>query len=401
MLNKKVKMGRRFIKSGYFSKINLGIFILTFVTIGLYLFYNSNASGVPMVVGLNGAGWGLAGDQDIKSIVNYHRLDATTDSEAASLGYNIGLLADLDYSGPYNSGGVSAIDASSWVASTLRDYESECGTGPTAATLCPSVEILNEPGGYWFWGPNAGSQTNANAYDVLLQDAYSAFHNQYGNSGPKILGSYDGSGNLTWGQELYAGNPNIGNYVDGWTMHPYGSCDATLNTGHRDRVIQAHANTGKPIYITEVGWSTDVGASCSQVSQQQQADNIFNFINWARSTGYVVAVYIFGYADYGSSSPTDDWGVAGWPNPESTHKPSWDALRCAALNLSENCTSTPKMGDINSDNSVNITDLSLMLSSYGANQSVCATNSSYICDLNNDNSVNIVDLSILLSHYGG
>jgi hypothetical protein len=62
----------------------------------------------------------------------------------------------------------------------------------------------------------------------------------------------------------------------------------------------------------------------------------------------------------------------------------------------------PKQGDINGDNSVNITDLSLLLSSYGQNTTQCITNNAYKCDLSSpaDGIVNIFDLSILLSKYG-
>jgi hypothetical protein len=62
----------------------------------------------------------------------------------------------------------------------------------------------------------------------------------------------------------------------------------------------------------------------------------------------------------------------------------------------------PKPGDINGDNAVNITDLSLLLSSYGQNTTQCITNNAYKCDLSSpsDNIVNIFDLSILLSGYG-
>jgi hypothetical protein len=62
----------------------------------------------------------------------------------------------------------------------------------------------------------------------------------------------------------------------------------------------------------------------------------------------------------------------------------------------------PKAGDINGDNAVNITDLSLLLSSYNQNTTQCITNSSYKCDLSSpgDGVVNIFDLSILLSGYG-
>jgi hypothetical protein len=48
--------------------------------------------------------------------------------------------------------------------------------------------------------------------------------------------------------------------------------------------------------------------------------------------------------------------------------------------------------DLNGDNTVNITDLSILLSDYGT------TNSN--ADINSDGAVNILDLSALLSHYG-
>src|SRR5581483_4208808 len=57
-------------------------------------------------------------------------------------------------------------------------------------------------------------------------------------------------------------------------------------------------------------------------------------------------------------------------------------------------------GDINGDGIVNITDLSLLLSTYNKNQSTCATNTSYTCDINGDGTVNVFDLSTLLSNYG-
>jgi hypothetical protein len=53
---------------------------------------------------------------------------------------------------------------------------------------------------------------------------------------------------------------------------------------------------------------------------------------------------------------------------------------------------TPKPGDLNSDGVVNITDLSILLSSWNTTNSTA--------DINKDGTVNILDLSILLSNYG-
>jgi glucose/arabinose dehydrogenase len=62
-----------------------------------------------------------------------------------------------------------------------------------------------------------------------------------------------------------------------------------------------------------------------------------------------------------------------------------------------NIQNTAKIADLNSDNLINIFDLSILLSNYGKSQSQ-STNAK--TDLNNDGNINIFDLSILLSNYG-
>lgn len=49
-------------------------------------------------------------------------------------------------------------------------------------------------------------------------------------------------------------------------------------------------------------------------------------------------------------------------------------------------------GDLNGDNTVNVQDLSILLSNYNTTNSAA--------DINSDGTVNVLDLSILLSHYG-
>jgi hypothetical protein len=69
-------------------------------------------------------------------------------------------------------------------------------------------------------------------------------------------------------------------------------------------------------------------------------------------------------------------------------------------------SSGPKPADINTDGSVNITDLSLLLSSYSQTTTNCITNNTYVCDIKNDTPpstvghIDIFDLSLLLSGYG-
>ncbi len=58
---------------------------------------------------------------------------------------------------------------------------------------------------------------------------------------------------------------------------------------------------------------------------------------------------------------------------------------------------TTKIGDLNGDNSVNIFDLSILLTNFGKTP---AQSTNPAADLNANNFIDIYDLSILLSHYG-
>jgi hypothetical protein len=59
-----------------------------------------------------------------------------------------------------------------------------------------------------------------------------------------------------------------------------------------------------------------------------------------------------------------------------------------------------KSGDINLDNAVDLTDLSLLISSYSSGSDTCVTNASLTCGLISPAGVDIFDLSVLLSNYG-
>jgi hypothetical protein len=93
---------------------------------------------------------------------------------------------------------------------------------------------------------------------------------------------------------------------------------------------------------------------------------------------------------------------AAMPATFSTSPTTYTAHWSLYASLVTGGSTGPKTGDINGDNSVNITDLSLLLSSYNQNVAQCVTNTQYKCDLSTpaDNVVNIFDLSILLSKYG-
>ena len=96
-------------------------------------------------------------------------------------------------------------------------------------------------------------------------------------------------------------------------------------------VAAAHLATGLPVYVTEVGWPTAVGQLATndslQWSEADQATNIYEFIQWARDTGYIKAVIIFEYRDSGANM------AYGITRADGTHKKSFEDLRRAASGL--------------------------------------------------------------------
>jgi hypothetical protein len=355
---------------------------------------STGGGGSSMIVGVGAGGWGPSVDDDVASNVKFVRLDEANCSDAISISYPVssadytecptggdinelvhdGAKADIDFSGPYTivtygsttNEGISSLNATTWANNALSWYKAEC----TPAN-CPTLEVLNEPGGTWFWGNDALSQTNADAYANLVKVTYTTFHTAYGSSAPFILATFDGSwgstpagvpNNEAFGHEWW--NASMSNYVNGIVVHTYGGNDASSTTaidqsaaGDRQDAEDAHSYTGKPIYITEVGWPTDnLGATVTaqnddgdslqwpeadsagnQYPGLDQCDNVYNFLNWARGTGYVNAVTIFGDIDYGTN---DFYGMERYNNPagpDLSKKPSWYALGAAARNLPNPC----------------------------------------------------------------
>jgi hypothetical protein len=281
-----------------------------------------------MWVGVDAGKWASAIAPEIKGAVNYVRLDTPSASRANAFADG-GLSVVADIVGPYTSGGVSSIDAAAWAANAVSLYR--------GAPRIVAIEVLNEPAGSWFWGSSANSSANAAAYARLLKTVHDAFVANFGSNRPRLLASYDGgyAGSTAWGKLVWAADPNVGAYVDGITMHPYGgtSTRSASALGARSAVAAAHQATGEPVYVTEVGWPTAVGQANTgdsmQWSEADQATNIYNFVTWARGTGYVKATMIFNFRDYG----TNAW--YGLTRADGSRKKSYEDLRRAGLGMAQ------------------------------------------------------------------
>ena len=280
-----------------------------------------------MAVGVSAGGWGPSAWPDVAGAAKYVRMSShdATDAEvggAAAAGVSV---ASWLFG---QSGSIGSMNASTYAAEIVSVFKhyGRGGTfwaGKKRDLGSRAVEVLNEPGNPGFWR----DPTNYAAYVTLLRTVHEALAANFPESiRPRVLASWDGGEGPS--SAFGPGWKALGGlaYVDGVTVHPYGGKSGGDGgaLGGREDVEQAHAATGLPVYVTEVGWPTAVGQPSTGDSQQwteaQQAENITNFVRWARSTEYVATVLVFNFVDYGSNT----W--YGIERSDRSHKPSYAAL---------------------------------------------------------------------------
>jgi len=270
-----------------------------------------------IAVGINAGYWGACEPADLRTAVEYVRLDTPSDISPWT---NAGMKVIADEAGPYNHAGVSGLDAQAYVEHVVAFVR--------ANPQVWAVEVLNEPGGQWFWGGEAESAANRSAYAQLIVAVHDALVASFGAARPLILASYDGGHDSSnaWG-EAWTQNKAALADADMITEHPYGGVGerAVASLGDRVNVQAAYAKTHKPIAITEVGFPTKGPTGDSlQYSETEQARSIAGIIGWARSTGFVKAITVYGYRDAGLE------GGYGLQKHDGTKKAAWLALLRAA-----------------------------------------------------------------------
>jgi hypothetical protein len=279
-----------------------------------------------LFVGVNAGGWGASAFADIAGATRFVRLESKFASDA-----EVGGAAAAGVSvAPWLFGTgstIGAIDPAAYAAEIVTLFK-RYGKGSTFWSGredlgSESVEVLNEPGNPTFWS----DPTNYSAYVRLLKTVHEALVANFSEENrPKLLASWDGGEgpNSDFGEEWAA----LGGlaYVDGVTVHSYGGSSGQNGgaLGARAGVEAAHTLSGKPVYITEVGWPTDIGAPATGDSQQwseaAQAQNIKSFVEWAKLRSYIKMVIIFNFVDYGP----DNW--YGIEREDRSHKASFEAL---------------------------------------------------------------------------
>jgi hypothetical protein len=130
------------------------------------------------------------------------------------------------------------------------------------------IEFGNETSYGYQYGDgyaDASYASRAEQYAVRLAQAHDAIAMTHRSVGLLAQADDGGSGSANWVNHMFDAVPNLGQYVDGWTVHPYGPRDRWEPKIDR-LIMQTSANGASPripIDVTEWGISTDNGASLS------------------------------------------------------------------------------------------------------------------------------------------
>lgn len=137
-----------------------------------------------------------------------------------------------------------------------------------------------------------------------------------------------------WTAALYAAMPDLNSYFDAVAIHPYGP-DLTAASGQWRRTFEdvratlvAHGAADKPLWATEMGWSTCT-ANTQCVSEAKQAELMKSALDTIRRDygSYVAAVFPYHFQDqFGNPSQANPEGFYGLVHADFTPKPAAGVL---------------------------------------------------------------------------
>jgi hypothetical protein len=178
-------------------------------------------------------------------------------------------------------------------------------------------------------------------YATLLQAAYTTAKAVSPNITILIGGmSTGGKNGQTCAQQLQVVYNTIGTgYFDIMNFHPYAWTQATLTNGNSEiasiySTMVANGDGAKRWWLTEygvfTGTSTSVGSGDQNgaFTEAQQAQNLVEIIQLTRGLAYVDKLFFYEYMD-DNNQPTNAESNYGLVRFDSSHKPSWSAVRNA------------------------------------------------------------------------
>jgi hypothetical protein len=187
-----------------------------------------------------------------------------------------------------------------------------------------AVEIWNEPWLDTFWLPRADPEEFA-GLAVLAARAIEA-------ENPEVEVLIDGSarrdvGDAPWIRQVLQARPELVELVDAYAVHPYTGMEEL----ERTRAVTAALDAEKPLWVTEIGWSTATDADGNllehAVDEDTQADNLEAAVTTAFDEHGVERLYVYTDTCDEPGPATDSLeGYFGLCRADGTPKPAWDAL---------------------------------------------------------------------------
>jgi len=229
-------------------------------------------------------------------------------------------------------------------ASDVGAFASHMAQGPAGGAA--AYEVWNEEDETQFWG----AAVDAGRYAAILKAAYPAL--KAGDPGAKVLlGPLTGN-NYGFLSQVYAAG--AGGSFDAAAVHTDTAClvDPPSSYYREDGkiarftflgfrtvhdVMVANGQGDKPIWMTELGWTTATstcargmwaGQKPAGVSEAQQAANLREAYHCLAGYPYVETGLWFTLKD--TSGHGDELDHYGLQHVDSSHKPAWDAFRSVA-----------------------------------------------------------------------
>jgi hypothetical protein len=196
-------------------------------------------------------------------------------------------------------------------AQNLANWASEFGPGGSvwkgqsypAGTAVTDIEFGNETSYTYQYSNNSASAyaSRAQAYALRFKEAATAIQAVTPSVGLLAQGDSGGSG-PEWVNQMFKAVPNLGQYVAGWTIHPYGPewqsrIDNLISTTQADG-----APSTIPVYITEWGLDSDNGRCLeynfgfNKCMTYEEAANVLSSTVSAMTARYgsrLAALYLF------------------------------------------------------------------------------------------------------------
>jgi GH35 family endo-1,4-beta-xylanase len=256
---------------------------------------------------------------------NYGDYDRLVNGYAARNVEQLGLLA---YSVAWATGGAGnapvfgpPTDLDAWetfVRTTVSRYRDQIH----------AWEIWNEPDVALFWNGQDGGDPAG--YLALLRRAYRAVKAADPNA-TVVTGGVTGTerGTRFVSSLLDLGG---GDYVDALGFHGYLPNDGLDNDDYRSLVWplirQVRERAGKPLWITEYGWSVEPGDNAAAGSEAKQAQNLARELPLLFTLGQVEHVLIFQLKD--PNNHTNSFGIV---RADATPRPAYMAIKTVAGRL--------------------------------------------------------------------